>query len=164
MKQGIQQSIGNRGSTLIEAVIAIGVFAAALPLVVSAMDESGNSRCDSGAETRCAWVIPACVDEVLASRSGRSRYLPHTIEGVSFPPDEDVWALAFSGEGELIGRLSGAHYRTGVRKLDDREIRYIATVRASRVDAAFRLRISVEYPAAAPAGKRGKLDSYTMIP
>ncbi len=159
-----------RGSTLIEAVIAIGVLAVAIPLVFGALAESGKSGMSSEAETRSTWVVPVCMDEIRASREGSPRYFTATSVGQAFPAAGEVWALAFNSEGKPIGKLTKAVYDKGARELDGQVVRYIALLSAAattpQVGATpmLRVRISLEYPAGSPAAKRQKLDFYTRIP
>jgi Tfp pilus assembly protein PilV len=81
MKHPLSNDSSARGATLIEAVIAIGVLAVAIPLVYGALAEGGKSGLSSQAETRSTWMIPACIDEIHASRQGRSLYFSATAIG-----------------------------------------------------------------------------------
>ncbi len=159
-----------RGSSLIETVIAMGVLAVAIPLVFGALAESGKSAMSSEAETRSTWVVPACMDEIRASRDGRPRYFTRTAAAQVFPPSGDVWALAFAAEGKPVGKISKAAYDQGIKALDGQAVRYIASLSAApdlsemKTVPMLRARISIEYPSASPAEKRRKLDFYTRIP
>ncbi len=161
---------GANGSSLIETVIAMGVLAVAVPLVFGAIAESGRSGMSSEAETRSSWMVPACVEEIQASRDGRPQYFTATSAGQTFPPAGNVWALAFSPEGRPLGKLSKAVYDKGAKELNGKPISYIALLSASTQTVTagttpmLKTRISIEYPAAAPAVKRGKLDFHTRIP
>ena len=88
----------------------------------------------------------------------------------AFPPNGDVWALAFSPEGKPLGKVGKAAYDKGVKELDGQAVRYIASLSAA-ADLAetgpapmLRARISLEYPSASPGAKRQKLDFHTRIP
>ena len=159
-----------RGATLIEAVIAIGVLAVAIPLVFGALAEGGKSGSSSQAETRSTWMIPACMEEIHASREGRPLYFSTTSVGQTFPSAGDVWALAFSSDGKPVGKLSKAIYEKGAKELDGKPIRYIALMSATApivkpgVTPMLKVAISLEYPAAVKATKRNKLDFHTRIP
>lgn len=159
-----------RGSTLIEAVIAIGVLAVAIPLVFGALAESGKTGMSAEAETRSTWMVPACMEEIQASRDGRPQFFTSTTMGQIFPPAGDVWALAFSPEGQPIGKLSKAIYDKGTREISGKPVRYIASLSAKApttptgATPMLNLRISLEYPASSPAPKRQKLEFYTRIP
>lgn len=159
-----------RGTTLAEAVIAISVLAVAIPLVFGTLLESGKCGLSSQAESRSIWMIPACMDEIHASRAGRPQYFPPTTTGQPFPPNDDVWALAFTRDGKAIGKLPRSLYEKGTRELEGRAVRYIATLKATTPAAnndsmpMLRVHITLEYPAASPAAKRRKLDFITRIP
>ena len=159
-----------RGATLVEAVLAVGVLAVAIPLVFGTIAEAGRSGSNAEAETRSTWIVPACVDEIQASREDRSRYVPSTKPGQEFPTAGDVWALAVADDGSLIGKLPKSDYDKGLRQLDGKPVRYIASMSAAQTThkpgttPMLRLQISLEYPAAARAAKRARLDFHSRIP
>jgi len=159
-----------RGASLAEAMIAMGVLAVAIPLVFGVLAEAGKSGLAAQAETRSTWIVPACMEEIQASRDGNPRYFSPTTSGQAFPPAGEVWALAFSPDGQPVGRLSPTLYATGVRELDGRPIRFIASLGSSITPVKpgtalmSRVDISLEYPAAAAAVKRRKLNFHTLIP
>ncbi|MCU0749942.1 MAG: hypothetical protein MUF13_10405 [Akkermansiaceae bacterium] len=96
------------GATLVEAVIAVGVLAVAIPLVFGTIAESGKSGVSAQAETRSTWMIPVCMQEIQDSRDGKPRYFTATTIGQAFPPAGQVWALAFNQEGRPVGKISSA--------------------------------------------------------
>lgn len=169
MNAHLSKTLRNRGSSLIETVIAMGVLAVAIPLVFGAIAESGKSGISSEAETRSSWIVPACMDEILASREGTPRFFTNTKVGQAFPESGTTWALGFSAEGEPVGKIDKALYDKGTKEVDGKLIRYIATMSATaQVPAAatpmMRVQITLEYPSTSPAAKRQKLDFYTRIP
>lgn len=164
----------SRGTSLIEAVIATGVLAVAVPLVFGAFAESGKTGISAEAETRSTWIVPACMEEIQASREGRSQYFETTTVGTTFPSTGDVWALAFSSEGRVIGKISQAEYAKGIKELDGQSIRYLASLSATEPESSgnttnssaemMLTKVSLEYPAISPLEKRQKIDFYTQIP
>jgi type II secretory pathway pseudopilin PulG len=160
----------SRGSSLIETVIAMGVLAVAIPLVFGALAESGKSGMSSEAETRSTWMIPACMEEIQASRENRPQFFTNTTVGQTFPPAGDVWALAFSPEGKPVGKISKAIYDKGTKEVDGQPVRYIASLDSklptttTGATPMLSMHISLEYPASSPAAKRQKLEFYTRIP
>lgn len=169
MKHGASKPSRNRGSSLIETVIAMGVLAVAIPLVFGAIAESGKSGMSAEAETRSSWIIPACMDEIQASREGRPRYFTATTSGQAFPTSGTVWALGFSGDGTPVGKIEKAVYDKGAKEISGKPIRFIATMSATaQVPATtppmMRVLISLEYPSTSPSTKRQKLEFYTRIP
>ena len=170
MNPRVNQTSQKRGSSLIETVIAMGILAVAIPLVFGALAESGRGGLSSEAETRSTWIVPACMEEILASREGRPQFFTPTVIGQAFPPAGEVWALAFSPEGRPLGKLSKSLYDKGTKELNGQTIRYIATISSATTTTPsgqtplLRTRISIEYPATAPVAKRQKLDFFTRIP
>jgi hypothetical protein len=160
----------NPGSSLIEAVIAVGVLAVAIPLVFGALAESGKSSMASEAETRSTWVVPICMEEIEASRDGKPLHFTASSAGEPFPSAGGVWALAFSAEGTLAGKVSKAAYNSGTKEIDGKPVRYIASLSSTAMPVKagatpmLLARISLEFPSTAPAAKRQKLDFYTHIP
>lgn len=154
---------------MIETVIAMGVLAVAIPLVFGALAESGKSGMSSEAETRSTWIVPACIDEIRASREGRPQYFSPTVAAQVFPPVGDVWVLAFSPEGKPVGKVDKVVYDKGIKELNGQAVRYFASLSAvtdlTKHGAVpmLRVRISLEYPSISPVGKRQKLDFYTSI-
>jgi type II secretory pathway pseudopilin PulG len=170
MKHSSHRGFCLAGVSLIESLIALGVLAVAIPAVLAVMTEAGKSGLASQAETRSTWMIPACLDEIRASRGGSPQYFSPTASGQAFPPPGELWALAFSPEGRPIGKLPRTLYSNGIRELDGQTVRYIASLASSEVpgsDASARLlnvRISLEYPAASPETQRRKLVFHTRMP
>lgn len=170
MKRFSHHARPKRGATLIEALIAVGVLAVAVPLVLGAIAQGGKSSMAAEAETRSTWMVSACMAEIRASRNGLSRYFPASAIGQTFPPAGDVWALAFREDGTLAGKLSKSLHDSGSRELDGKPIRFIAVLEASAQPVTpgrtpmLKTRISIQYPSSAPAAKRGNLDFHTLIP
>ena len=170
MNSPVVQKSQTHGSSLIETVIAMGVLAVAIPLVFGVLAESGKSGVSSEAETRSTWIIPACMEEILASREGRPQFFTATAVSQVFPPAGEFWALAFTPEGKPIDKLAKGIYDKGTKELNGQPVRYIASISSatststSGVTPLLRTRISLEYPASAPAAKRQKLEFYTRIP
>lgn len=157
------------GATLVEAVLAIGVLAVAIPLALGAMSEAGNHTSSARAETRSVCIVNACIEEVRAIRHGCSPYFDAVPAGEPFPGDGGLFALGFSTEGRLVGKISRTGYDRGLRKPEVPGVHYIATLEATRQAAvgnpqSLKLRITIEYPASAPAGKRRKIDFRSRTP
>ena len=165
-------ALKNRGSSLIETVIAMGTLAIAIPLVFGAIAESGKSSMSSEAETRSTWIIPTCMEEIQASRNGTAEYFTTTRPGDAFPPGGTIWALAFTAEGRAVDKVSKSAYDKALKELDGEPVRYIATLSAEPptgtpdpgVSTMLRAKITLEYPAGAPFAKRQKIDFFTRIP
>ena len=159
-----------RGASLVEAVIAMGVLAVAIPLVFGALAESGKSGLSSEAETRSTWIIPACMEEIQASRAGKPQYFTATTVGQIFPPAGEVWVLGFSEEGKPVGKVDKAVYDKGAKEIGGKSVRYLVSLSAATITPLtgatpmLSLRMSLEYPATAPVAKRQKLEFYARLP
>lgn len=177
MKTTLVIAVKNRGSSLMETVIAMGVLAVAIPLVFGAIGEAGKSTMASEAETHSTWIVPACMQEIQASRDGKPEYFTATVVNETFPSAGDVWAIGFSAEGKPVGKVSKASYDKGTPEADGKPIRYIASLSAETAEVAagdaqttpgttpiLRARIAIEFPSTAPAARRQKLEFYTRIP
>jgi hypothetical protein len=170
MKPSSHSSHGRCGAALIEALIAIGVLALAIPPLFSALAEAGKCQLETQAESTSTWMVAACMNEIHASRDGCPQYFTPTTVGQTFPPDGGIWALAFSLDGQPIGVLSQRSYENGVRDLNGRRVRYVAFLDSSMVPtkaglpAMVRIHISLEYPAILSATQRRKVNYYTHIP
>lgn len=159
-----------RASSLIDALIAIGVLSVAIPLVLTTMTQAGKSGLSAEAETRCNWMIPTCMEEIRASREGRPQYFNTTSIGQIFPPTDDVWALAFSPDGKPIGKIPKSLYDMGTKEINGKSVLYLATMTSTTAQVKtgespmMNVRISIDYPASAPVAKRQKIDFHTQIP
>jgi hypothetical protein len=169
MKNGSFKPSRNRGSSLIETVIAMGVLAVVIPLVFGAIAESGKSGMSAEAETRSSWIVPACMDEIQASRDGKPRFFTATTTGQAFPASGTVWALGFSADGKPVGKIDKSLYDKGAKEIAGKPIRFIASMSATpqlpaTTPPMMRVLVTLEYPSTSPATKRQKLDFYTRIP
>lgn len=159
-----------RGASLIEVVIAMGVLAVSVPLVFAVIAKSGQNSSHARAETRCAWIIPACLNEIEAARSGQSKFIPSRLPGEPFPAAGTLLCIGFAEDGRPLGTIEQAAYDKGIKTLSDEPVRYLATIRSevAPVKAGsppmLNLHLIVEHPAAAPARKRQKIDFHSRIP
>lgn len=169
MKSNFHPHHFQSGYSLIEVIIAIGVLAVCIPLVFATLAQAGKTGMSSEAETRCSWIVPACMEEIRASRDGRPQYFAITSAGGGFPVGGDVWALAFGPDGRLIGKVPKILYEKGLKEIDGKPVLYLATlsaVKPRKESAQCRMLdvwISILYPAAVPEAKRQKLDFFTRI-
>jgi len=150
--------------------MAMGVLAVVLPLVFAVLARSAQSRAAAQAETRCVAILPVCMDEIEAAQQGVARFLPPLPRGVAFPAPGACLALAFARDGHALGCVPPGAYLAGIRQLANEPSRYLASFHAEpsaarpNMPALLNLRITLEYPAAAPLAKRAHLDFHTRIP
>ncbi len=160
---------GGGGFSLLEIVIALGVLAVSVPLVFLALEKGGRSGMASATDNRGGRMVEVCLDEIRASREGRARWFSNTRPGESIPPDDGFWALAFSNEGRVMGAVTADQWTAGVSRLDGQAVRYFARIVSvphvsNGLPEMRNVRVTVEDPAAAPDGKRGKSEFHTLVP
>jgi hypothetical protein len=148
-------------------MLAMAVLAVAVPMVFAALGESGKCSSASLAETRSTWITAECLWEIRASREGQARYLPASRPGEPFPNTGDVWALAFSSTGKIVGRIPDHQWESAIHTLNNTSIRFIATIESgtttTHVSSPLPARIIIHYPASAPAHKREQFAFHTLI-
>lgn len=164
---------GKRAMTLMETVIAIGIVAFAVPLVLAAMTAGMEGRRRAEAETRAAWIADEVAREVANrwATPARSTYLPASLTG-DFPiigSSSQPWVLLFDSKSEFV--------RTGnaedlMRPVTDRSVAVLAAVHATRADPSTltpsskaslsRLTIRIQMPVRAPKEKRDEF-SFTRF-
>jgi hypothetical protein len=158
-----------KGASLVEAAVSMGVLAVAVPLVFGAIFEAGRSGGSAELDNRSASIIPACITAVERAREGMPGWFEASPPGTAFPADGEIWALGFSGDGSVLGRLTMEQYQHGVRSLEGEAVRYLATISAvpqageGAADSPLRLTIRIEHPAAAPTQRRERSHFHSSI-
>ena len=163
------RKMADDGFSLIETVLALGVLAVSVPLVFLALGEGGKSGMASAKDSRAGRMADACLEEIRASREGRARWFSNSGPSDSIPPDGGFWALAISSEGRVLGRITADQWAVGVARVDGQAVRYLAAVDSvpyvfDGMPAMRNVCVTVEDPAAAPQGKRGKSEFHTLMP
>ena len=144
------------GSTLIEAVLAIAMLAAVLPLIGLAMVKANAGAAASEVESLSLWMLPSHLQEFRESIDG------HGDGGSALR----VWA--HGAGGECLGELQESEYKEGVEEVNGKAVRCLVVVRAVGTSAnggapLLRVRLSVEQPASWSSDRRKHLDFYTCI-
>lgn len=99
-----------RGMTLMEVVIALGVIAFVVPIILTATASSTSSRLSSEADTRSAWLSKDVYREVLAKWADPVRESVIT-EDLGFPAFASADAplvLAYDYDGNFLAEGSVA--------------------------------------------------------
>ena len=97
-----------RGMTLSEVVIALGVVAFVIPMILTVTGTANSSRLSAEADTRSAWlarevqreIVSAWVDPARDSAFGTSLTFP------DFASSSSPEILAYDTEGNLLGKGS----------------------------------------------------------
>jgi prepilin-type N-terminal cleavage/methylation domain-containing protein len=153
-----------RGFSLLETVIAISVLAIAVPLALVAVTRAGVTGAAARAETRAPAIAEWCRLEMEAARSGRSAVLPKLPADADFPAGGAVLALAFDGEGALIGAVAAEDFRKGVERVGDARPMYLAALSGRTGPGGVVVTVRVEYPAARPEDRRDGVSFHTILP
>ncbi len=160
----MKHSIHQKGSTLIESILAISVLAVAIPLVFGSFAASDQSRSTSEVQTLSAWIVPAAIQELRAVRENRSELFILEKPGEPFPPIGKVWVVAFASDGKLIGKVSEELYLHGTQISEEASVRYLVSIRQKVTANISRLQLWVEYPAASPSVNRKHLEFFSAMP
>jgi len=111
------------------------------------------------------------MEELQLAMKGRSAYLPEMVPSKDFPNAGGLVAMAFSSEGAVAGKVEQGSYDSGLREVGGNPARYIVSMTgelpAKRNDDSpqcLAVVITIEYPAAAPAARRQKLEFHTRLP
>ncbi|MFU8892223.1 MAG: type IV pilus modification PilV family protein [Luteolibacter sp.] len=114
MMNSARTPLPQRGLTLMEVVIAIGVIAFVIPLFLALSKSAGDSRLDAEADTRSAWIAREVQREILAAwaEPARASALASPIHFPDFASEAEPVMLAYDVEGNFLTN-GGAEDFTG---------------------------------------------------
>jgi type II secretory pathway pseudopilin PulG len=156
--------------TLMEVVIAIGVVAFVIPLIMAVTGSAADTRRSAESDTRSAWLVREVQQEILAAWA----VPPHPSNigtSVPFPTFADASSpeiLAYDSDGKFIAKGT-AQDLTAPSKIP--KAAYLITAYgesynppniAAAADSLSLIRISVLHPAKAAPGKRNTF-RYNLI-
>ncbi|MGJ8634920.1 MAG: hypothetical protein ACSHX7_13465 [Luteolibacter sp.] len=163
-----------------EVVIAIGVVAVVIPLILSALGSASGSRRNAEADTRSAWLAKEVQRDIL--RNWAKTDNGWTDSGVSVI-DEDLdfpviakedapKVLIYDSEGEFLQEGEVSNLESGIQVKD---AAYVVSVYSEiptdvngdligPVDGLALLRIEVQYPARSKPEKRTTYHYHIMTP
>lgn len=150
--------------TLMETVIAIGVIAFTVPLILAGTSASLDDRRNAEADTRAAWLVKDVQKQIAATWAtpARQTYLPTSLN-LSFPTfgsSSNPIVLIYDSTAGFISagsstdvksgtKTSGAHFLvTAYSKLQNP-----ANLTTSSAELS-RIYLQIHYPAKAPLAKR----------
>ncbi len=158
-----------RGLTLMEAVVALGVIAVAVPLILSATAVSTRTRMNAETDTRSAWLARAVQQELTSAwRDLPSPLFPvkPTFPTLGSPTAPEV--LLYDADGQFLSRGQASDFLNGVR--NNRAV-YLVSLHAQKQNPAnltsteellSRVQITVGHPAQGPRPKR-IASTYTIL-
>jgi len=143
-----------QGFTLIECVIAVGLMAVSLPVVILALSRAHDDAVTIGIEECSERIVPGRLVELRAERWAR--------EGVV----QRAWV--YDRQGRCLGEIDESHCRQGVARWDHHVTGFLLVARrqeelAQRTDGLIALQLSLERPAAAPAEHRRVIRFQTLM-
>jgi type II secretory pathway pseudopilin PulG len=154
-----------------EAVVALGVIAVAVPLILSATAVSTRTRTNAETDTRSAWLARTVQQELTnAWRDLPSPLFPVKPSFPTFGSPTAPEVLLFDADGQFLARGTSDDFLNGVR--NPRAV-YLLSVHAqkqnpanlsSNDDLLSRVEITVAHPAQGPRPKRITCSYTVLIP
>lgn len=161
----------HRGLTLMEAVIAIGIVAVAVPLILAATSAASKSRINSEADTRAAWIAKETQRQLIdAWRGLPDTYFPTKPAFPAFSSEAEPLVLLFNQSAGLIGPGNPEVHASGSSNPD---AYYMVAIHgeaaipstADQADNSLsKVFISVEHNAKSPRSKRKSNPFLVLIP
>ena len=149
------------GFSLLEVVVSLGVLSVAIPLSVAGIAGSANSDAASRMDSMAPSMVTTCLSEYRAARGGEGESAGKLESPAG---SEEVWAIGFASSGESLGKVAAEDYQSGCRKDG---MTYLARLENEPVEesgSARKVRVSVEFPAVAPAAQRQRIEFFTRLP
>jgi hypothetical protein len=144
------------GFSLLEVVVSLGVLAVAIPLALAGIAGSANADLASRADSLAGSMVAVCLKEWSEAKGAK--------EEIGGDESGEVWSMGFAATGESCGTVEAKDYRSGCRKAGVIYLVRVEETPAEDVSPAREVRVSVEFPAAAPEAKRQRLEFFTRLP
>lgn len=140
------------GMTLLECVLAMGLMAMAMPVLLLAFGQSHRDLAGARVEAWAGCVIPARLADLRLSGGIR-------------PGGVRAWAHGLRGES--LGEVDEESCRQGVACRDGNPAAFLLVARGGSMQrsssaGAIPMTMNLEYPAAAPADHRRKISFHTQ--
>lgn len=148
------------GMTLSEVVIAIGIIAFSVPLIVAASGGAHHSRQAAEADTRSAWLVRDVQRKIMSgwAEAETSSDMKNAFPFPSAYSQEVVMELSYKQDGTLPNEETDqAIYIVKVEAEP-----YLPRLNQSNASSLARVSIQIQYPAKATPNKRKKL-TYQFI-
>lgn len=159
---------GRSGFSLMEVVIAVGVLAVAIPVIMAALVAGARGSRVATDETQAALITRSVMQELRAARNGRGALVEGALSWPDFPADGERLVFSVDADGRLTALLGGGVYESGVR---DRVARYLVSASGARhplagrpgPDVLSRVVVSVETPPGAGPEDRRKYEYVRLM-
>lgn len=154
-----------RGMTLMEVVIAIGVVAFVMPIILTATGSANLSRLGAEADTRSAWLAREVQREVISAWAdpARESVIDASLDFPEFADESSPEILAYDSDGNFLTK-GASEDLSGPSKIP--KATYLVAIHgeahnppnlAPGTDSLSLLTIRVLHPAKAPPAKRSDL-------
>ncbi|QTN32984.1 type II secretion system protein [Akkermansiaceae bacterium] len=162
MMKPVRKHLARRGMTLMEVVIAIGLVAFVVPIILTMTATTGNNRRNAEADTRSAWLAREVQRQVLSkwAEPVRESFITASPGFPAFASEASPLVLAFDSAGTFISE-GGAQDLSASSKIP--KASYLVTVygeahtpagTGNAPDLFSLLRIRILHPAkSAPAAR-----------
>ena len=157
-----RRKLPDRGMTLMEVVIALGMIGFILPIILAATTSTGNSRRNAEAETRASWIVRHIQQEIHAKWSDPP--LQSLIDSdFAFPlgaGEESTAVMIFDREGRFLRMGSNQDLTT---RIASQQAFFVAQVKATSHPGGMALMaVTIQQPAQAPAPRRSQYNFHYL--
>jgi hypothetical protein len=162
----------HRGLTLMEAVVALGVIAVAVPLILSASAVTTRTRTNAEADTRSAWLAREVQRELTQAWRGLpSEMFPERPSFPNLASEQSPEILLFDPDGRYLARGNAGDLERGVvtgaasyMVMLHATARPPANMTAGTADALSQVQLRVAHTSRAPRAKRLVYPYTILIP
>ena len=156
------------GFSLMEVVIAVGVLAVAIPVVMAMLVAGTRSSRVATDETQAALIARSVMQEIRAARDGQGALVEGALGWPEFPSGAERLVFSVDAGGEMLAELGTGDYESGLR---DGEVQYLVSVMGTRqplegrpdVDVLSKVVVSVETPPGARPDDRRKFEFVQLV-
>lgn len=153
-----------RGMTLMEVIIALGVVAFVMPIILTATGSANLSRLGAEADTRSAWLAREVQREVISAWAdpARESVIETSLDFPQFADESSPEILAYDSDGNFLTK-GAPEDLSGPSKIP--KATYLVAIHGeahsppnlTHGSSLSLLRIRVLHPAKAPPAKRSDL-------
>jgi len=104
----LSQKRPKRGMTLTEVVIALGVVAFAIPIILAATGSASSSRLSAEADTRSAWLAREVQREIISAWADRESVIAAPLDFPEFADEASPEILAYDSDGNFLAMGTAA--------------------------------------------------------
>ncbi len=156
------------GFSLMEVVIAVGVLAVAIPVIMAMMVAGTRSSRVATDETQAALIARSVMQEIRSARDGKGGLVEGTLPWPEFPTGGERLVFSVDAGGRLVEQLGDGDYTTGLR---DREVQYLVSAAGTLhrlpgspdLEVLSKVVVSIETPPGAKPEDRRKFEFVQLV-